>query len=392
LKAPCIGHFNERSYRNLCYNDLQPLYGLRLFRTVGGEPVKTFPYVHGKLVDGELQDGAIEYPVLTGLFMWASSAPVDNADDWVKVSALLLAPFALWVAYLLTLMAGRRALLWAAAPALILYSFHNWDLLVVAASVTGIWLWWKRRFGWAAVLFGIGAALKMYPIVFLAPLVLERWWARDRKGAVVAGGAGLATVVAINLPFALANGDGWFATYLFHKERFPNFDSIWWLGWPQWTPDQFNRVTTILLIGTGLFCLGVGIYEARRRDGIYPFLEVCGALLATFLLWNKVHSPQYTLWLLPFFVLLRVNVLWWAAYALADLAVYTGVFRFFYDYGQGNTDHSGWKTLMTYGVWTRAALLFALIFVFLRSRSSVETPVTISQEESSEGAATLATA
>ncbi|MEA2460757.1 MAG: hypothetical protein QOH90_934, partial [Actinomycetota bacterium] len=239
--------------------------------------------------------------------------------------------------------------------------------------------------------FGIGAALKMYPIVFLAPLVLERWWARDRKGAVVAGGAGLATTLAINLPFMIANGDGWLATYTFHKERFPNFDSIWWLGFPHWGPDQFNEWTTLLLLGTGLVCLGVGILQARRR-GIYPFLEVCGALLATFLLWNKVHSPQYTLWLLPFFVLLRVNVAWWVAYALADLAVYVGVFRYFYDFGQGNVDHSGWKTLMTVGVWTRAALLLGLIVVFLRSRPSWEAEATAPPAKPSEGAATVATA
>jgi uncharacterized membrane protein len=366
LKAQCIGHF-DRSYKNLCYNDLQPLYGLRLFSDTGE---KVFPYIHGSLVDGQLHNGAIEYPVLTGTFMWASSLPVHDADGWLRFSALLLAPFGVLIAYLLTLMSGRRALMWAAAPALVLYAFHNWDLLVVAASVTGIWLWWKRKFGWAGVLFGIGAALKMYPIVFLAPLVLDRMWEKDVKNAFLGGAAGLGALLAANLPFMVLNSEGWLATYAFHGQRGPNFDSIWYLGWPTWTPSHVNLVSGGLTVLFGLICLGVGLYVAQSKRR-FPFLQVCAALLATFLLWNKVHSPQYTLWLLPFFVLLRVSVAWWVAYALADLAVYVGVFRFFYDYGQGKLDSFA-KDLMTVGVWARASLLLVLIVVFLTSGTDVE--------------------
>ena len=371
LKARCLdGHFNERSYKELCYNDIQPLYGIRLFRDEGGVPEKTLPYVNGRLVDGELRDGAIEYPVLTGLFMWASGAPAGDADEYFRISAVLLAPFAVLVAVLLAQMARIRALLFTAAPALVLYAFHNWDLLVVAASVAGIWLWWKRRSGWAAVLFGIGAALKMYPIMFLAPLVLERIWEKDARGAVMTAMQGAGAALLVNLPFALANYDGWIATYLFHERRYPNFDSIWWLGWPDWTPERFNLVTLVLTATFAIGSLVAGFVLARRR-GHFPFLQVCGALLATFLLWNKVHSPQYTLWLLPFFVILRVHIALWAAYAVADFAVYWGVFRYFYDYGFQRFDSVA-KDVMTVGVWGRAGLLLILIVVFLTSREAIE--------------------
>jgi uncharacterized membrane protein len=370
FKSRCIGDFNAHSYKDLCYNDIQPLFGIRLFRDEQGTLEKTFPYVNGRLVDGELRDGAIEYPVLTGVFMWATGAPVDDADSYLRISALALAPFGLLVAYLLLRMARVRAFLWSAAPALVLYAFHNWDLLVVAASVTGIWLWWKRKFGWAAVLFGLGAALKMYPIMFLAPLVLDRFWERDIRGAMRSALAGIGTVIAVNLPFAIANFDGWIATYAFHEKRYPNFDSIWWLGWPDWTPERFNLVTLVL---TAVFAAGciVAALVMTNRDEKFPFIQLCGALLATFLLWNKVHSPQYTLWLLPFFVLLRVHVALWFAYAVADLAVYVGVFRYFYDYGLQKFDSVA-KDVMTVGVWSRAALLLLLIVVFLTSKEAIE--------------------
>lgn len=94
--------------------------------------------------------------------------------------------------------------------------------------------------------------------------------------------------------------------------------------------------------------------------------------MAAFLLWNKVHSPQYTLWLLPFFVVLRVHIGWWIAYALADLAVYVGIFRWFHDMGIHGMEELTWaKQLLIGGVWTRAALLLALIVGFMLSREVV---------------------
>lgn len=363
FKAQCLGTFNEKAFKNGCYNDLQPLYGIRLFSYASGAPERVPPYVEGRLEGSELVDGAIEYPVLTGVFMWASGALVDDGDSYLRVSALLLAPFAILAAYLLAKMAGMRALLWSAAPALILYSFHNWDLLVVAATVAGFWFWSRGSPILAAVMFGLGACFKMYPVVFLAPLFLEFFLAGNRRAAVRSFAAGIGTVVLVNLPFALINFDGWIATYSFHSQRTANFDSIWYLGFPNLSPDDLNLWTAGLTLGTGALVLLYG-WGKSRGTGVYPSLGVCGALLATFLLWNKVHSPQYTLWLLPFFVLVRVNILWWIAYAIADLAVYFGIFRWFFDQFADGTA----KDALVIGVWSRAALLLALIGVFLSHR------------------------
>ena len=366
FKAQCNGDWSTgKQYRTGCYNDLKPLYGIR------GMSEDRFPYVDARLDAGELVDGGIEYPVLTGVFMWIVGLPVSDVDSYVLLSAVALAPFGLLAAFLLARWAGRRALLWAAAPALVLYAFHNWDLLVVAATVAGLWSWRQGRSTTAAVLFGVGAALKMYPLMFLLPLALERWFAHDRKGARLSLAAGVATVVLVNLPFVLVNPSGWWATYEFHKLRTPNFDTIWssMPGFvPDFTPDGLNLVTLTLTVIT----LGAVLVAAQRRakaDGVFPFLQTCAAFLAAFMLWNKVHSPQYTLWLLPFFVLVRVHVAWWVAYALADLAVYFGVFRFFYDF-TGPTPGADpmWRDLMVTGVWVRAALLAALCVVFMRAR------------------------
>ena len=382
FKARCIENFPADAMRTTCYNDLQPLYGERLF---GPDGERVFPYVDAVAVDangdgsydlGTISNGAIEYPVLTGVFMYLSGLPADDPGSWLQWSALLLAPFGLLTAYLLAKMTAWRALLWSMAPAIVLYAFHNWDLLVVAAAVGGIYLWWKGQPIWAAVLFGVGGALKLYPIFFLAPLALDLWIKQDKRGAVRSALAGGGTLLAINLPFMIANFDGWKVTYSFHEQRGPNFDTIWCnirdncLSQP-WDPTTLNRITAVL---TGVFflaALGWG-WRRAKKEGVYPFLQVCGALMAAFLLWNKVHSPQYTLWLLPFFVLIRVNVLWWIGYAIADLMVYVGVFRWFYSFGVGEQSFPA-LGMMENGIWARAVLLLALFVVFLISKASHET-------------------
>jgi uncharacterized membrane protein len=317
-----------------------------------------------------LVNGAIEYPVFTGVFMWASGLPVTTVNSYLNLSALLLAPFGLLTGWLLWRMTGLRALLWAAAPALVLYAFHNWDLLAVAATVGGMYMWWRDKPLGAAVLFGVGGALKMYPLMFLGPLALDLLSRRDQIGALRAAGAGVATWLAANVPFMAVNFEGWYATYAFHRQRGANFDSIWQFGWPSWTPERTNLVTTLLLVVSFAVILGFSWLSARRAQA-YPFLQTCGALLAAFLLFNKVHSPQYTLWLLPFFVLLRVGAGWWAAYALADLAVYVGVFRWFFDVVYQGLDFTWAKKLLIGGVWSRAALLALLLAVFLAAKNAL---------------------
>jgi uncharacterized membrane protein len=367
LKAQCLAGFGGREFSHLCYNDIQPLYGIR------GVAENIFPYVNGGLAGSELVNGAIEYPVLTGLFMWASGLLVTADSSYLSLSALLLSPFGLMTSWLLWRMAGLRALLWAAAPAIVLYAFHNWDLLAVAAATSGFYLWWRGTPAWAAVALGVGGALKMYPLMFLGPLALELAWRKDLFAAARVALAGVGTWVALNLPFMIGGFDGWYATYGFHSQRTANFDSIWYFGWPEWSATRTNVISSGLLVSSFLLILGFSVMRARRSDS-FPFLQTCAALLAAFLLFNKVHSPQYTLWLLPFLVLLRVHIGWWIAYSIADLAVYVGVFRWFYDLTYKGIDFTWAKRLLIAGVWTRAALLVALIVVFLIARGALVRP------------------
>jgi hypothetical protein len=52
-------------------------------------------------------------------------------------------------------------------------------------------------------------------------------------------------------------------------------------------------------------------------------------LLVAFLLTSKVYSPQYSLWLLPWFALALPDLRLFVAFQLADVAVFVTRFQFF---------------------------------------------------------------
>lgn len=88
------------------------------------------------------------------------------------------------------------------------------------------------------------------------------------------------------------------------------------------------------------------------------------------MLLNKAHSPQYTLWLLPFFVLLQVRWGWFVAYLGFDAALFFGLFSWYQDLTEGQ-DFGIAKQATVIGVWGRAIMLVLLAIVFLRSRDAL---------------------
>lgn len=383
----------RRWNRDVCYTDIQKLWASRDLS------YHEFPYVNGEITErGKLEGGTVEYPVLTGFLMWFSSLFAENDAQFLASTMLFMAPFGLATGWLLGRLTRWRALIWAIGPPMILYAGHNWDLPVVACAVGAVavmhlgsspeWPVARRGF-WAAVLLGFGIAFKLYPGAFLVPLALyvltrgengtdnslprrERY---DRRSAITVFTSAAVTVVCLNVPFAVVGFQGWLASITFQRNRVldSGTNSIWYWGFRKlFAKDDpmFHAWTDLLspslvLLSFALACwLG---WRRYRRDGVYPWVQVSGAMLCGFLLLHKVHSPQYALWLVPFFVLLRVRWWWVASYLVCDIAIAYGYFRMIY---LGTVDASAAaksvnRLIMTLGVWGRPALLVVLFFLFL---------------------------
>jgi hypothetical protein len=88
------------------------------------------------------------------------------------------------------------------------------------------------------------------------------------------------------------------------------------------------------------FAVVVGAaWRARhRRNPDFPLWELGFLFLAGALLASKVYSPQYSLWLLPWFALIGVRPWLFAAFETAEVAVFLTRFswfgRLFHDLGR----------------------------------------------------------
>ncbi len=103
----------------------------------------------------------------------------------------------------------------------------------------------------------------------------------------------------------------------------------------------------------------VWVLKARREPG-FPRWTLGFPILVIFLLTNKVYSPQFSLWLLPWFALAFPRLGWFVAFEIADVAVFVTRFSWFGRY----TGIEGGFAGLPVGVFELAIAVRALILIW----------------------------
>jgi uncharacterized membrane protein len=362
LKAPCLEPWNDgRQYNLLCYSDVAALYASD-DRDRGLDEDRV-PYL----------DGQNEYPVLTGLTMWVAAVPSGSYQTFVVWNALLLTAAAAATAWALHAFTGRRAMWFAVAPTLLVYGLINWDLVAVALATAATLAYLRGRDGPAGVLLGLGAAAKLYPALLVIPFALGRRREDQAGDARRLAVAAALTWVAVNLPFALFGFDRWSEFFRFNSARGADWDSLWFIG-----ARPFGHVwdTGVLnvLSGVAFVAAAAGLWwAASRRPGFRPW-TFGFPLLVAFLLTNKVYSPQYGLWLLPWFAAALPSLRLFVAFEIADMAVFVTRFQFFAELSGEGPGLPLWAFELA--VLARMAVLVACVAFWVRaqSRDPAQTP------------------
>lgn len=364
-----------------------------------------FPYVSSQVDASGLPLGTPEYPTLTAIWIWLTGLPVASAHGFVIVTALTFLPIVALTTIMLARVVGRRAWIFAATPPLYLYALLNWDLIPVFFVSAALFVElalrdrippWTRALI-AGSLLGIGGAFKLYPALFVCPLTLAYLieagvpLARRLRDAACTAGSALAMLLAANVPFILINPAGWWSVINLQATRPIGGDtlSFWYYALVPWSAQAnpsvehtLNRMaqatTAIGLLVVVVIGLALGL---RRRH--MPWVQTAAAMACIYMVCNKVDSPQYTLWLLPFFVVLRVRIGWVIAYMAVDLATFVGYFRDIYMSSLGQLGATWAQFLLYVGVAGHIVLLPILAGVFLASaveqlrvptRSAVDIP------------------
>lgn len=282
-----------------------------------------FVYLRG-LSGGRLPyvDTPFEYPPLIGLvsgvLSLVSSGPVPFVAAWVAIVAVAAGCAGTLLA---RASGGGRVWWWVLAPQLVLLGTVNFDLVPTALLVAAIVLARSRRDALAMLALAVGAVAKLFPAAS-APILLLR--ASDRLRAAV-----IFTVVAalFYLPTALqphpsAAGIGFYAVGIRS-----NLDSIWGLAERLLDVVGVSNAGLVVLTSTlaGLALTYVGRVLPAALRASDPAIGI-GMATVALLLWSRLFSPQYSLWVLPLFVLLGLRRRTYALLAAADVGVFITIY------------------------------------------------------------------
>ncbi|GAB3220899.1 glycosyltransferase 87 family protein [Glycomyces halotolerans] len=355
-KYPCAGGgwTDWTQYTNACYTDIRALWGAERLHE-GAIPYRDHP---------------VEYPVLTGWFMGVlgqiayrvgNITGADGGTIFYHLNAVTL--FACGIAAIAVLYAirdkGTRtdlrgldpalaesastrprrpwdAMMLAAAPIVLVTATVNWDLFAVALAMPFFLYWQRDRPVMAGLFLGLAVAAKFYALLFAGPLLVLALRQRRLMPAIASVATAAVTWAVINAPVAALWPQSWLRFFELNSERPVDWGTGWYVvrgltGWDRLWDHEF--VNDAYLVLFALSCVGIAAvgYFAHRNapegEDVVPRLaQLCFLVVAAFLLFGKVWSQQYVLWLVPLAVLARPK---WGMFLVWQIAE-IGYFLAFY--------------------------------------------------------------
>ncbi|MCH7229693.1 glycosyltransferase 87 family protein [Glycomyces sp. L485] len=353
-KYPCAsgGWLDWSQYTNACYTDIRALWGVERLNE-GAIPYRDHP---------------VEYPVLTGWFMGVlgqiayrigNIVGADGGTIFYHLNAVTL--FACGIAAIAVLYAIRAdnrrtdlsdrevegtppdrlsrpwdAMMLAAAPIMLVTATVNWDLFAVALAMPFFLYWQRGRPVMAGLFLGLAVAAKFYALLFAGPLLILALRRRRLTPALAAVATAAVTWGVINAPVAALWPESWLRFFELNSERPVDWGTGWYVlrGVTEWDALWDHEfVNDAYLVLFALACVGIAAlgYFAQRgalpEEDVVPRLaQLCFLVVAAFLLFGKVWSQQYVLWLVPLAVLARPKWGMFLVWQIAEL----GYFAAFY--------------------------------------------------------------
>ena len=277
-------------YIHACYSDLPALFGTR------GLDNNAWPYTSN--------ENSVEYPVITGMVMYATSFVANSPVSYFNVNIFFLVLLFIATVLIVRKIRPEFAYLVPIAPAMIASLFINWDLWAIATMMLAIYWFDRKQYTNSALLLAISISTKFLPIFLVIPIAFIFWRESKIKElvkyvAIVAG-----TWIAINAPFALTTPTGWWRFYKLNLERGADWGSIW-LALQQLGVNFTNlNYLSILLLLIAMTSIAIVLFELKYTPTL---ASVAFLVLASVMVASKVYSPQYVLWLTPLAAIALTN-------------------------------------------------------------------------------------
>jgi uncharacterized membrane protein len=229
------------------------------------------------------------------------------------------------------------------------------------------------------VLLGLGAAAKVFPMLLVVAFVAGRFRGKEPDRGIRLAWAAAGTWIAVNLPFALAAPGGWWEFFRYNAARVADWDSLWYIACERTTGQTCTNTQLINLASLVMFVAWVAFVWVikSRRDPGFPRWTLGFPILVLFLLTNKVYSPQFSLWLLPWFALAFPQLGWFVAFEIADVAVFVTRFSWFGTYVGIDDGFAGLPLgVFQIAVGVRAVILVLCVFGWIRAQREAPSQAT----------------
>lgn len=274
------------SYVHACYSDIPVLLIDR------GLNSHQWAYSAGK--------EAVEYPVLTGAVMWATTwitiLDKNSLRNYFDVNIFFISILFIISVLLVWRMRPQFAHLLALSPAVIASLYINWDMWGIVTMLLAVLFFDQRRYSISAILLGVSIATKFFPVLLLLPIAVIFWRMASRKLLFKYVATVTGVWLAINLPVILTTPTGWWRFYSLNLDRQSDWGSLWHalsiLGL------NFGNLNNLSLIAL-LLLLSVLVLLVLEMSYTPTLAEVSFIFMAAALCIGKVYSPQYILWLAP---------------------------------------------------------------------------------------------
>lgn len=274
------------SYVHACYSDIPILYSARSLDS------HQWAYRGG--------NNAVEYPVVMGTVMWATSWLVSGDShslrSYFDFNAILIALLFIFSVLIVWKICPEYAYLSALSPGVVAALYINWDLWGILVMLIAIYFFDIRKLGLSAGLLALSIATKFFPVFLLLPIVFILWRRTDIR-TILKYLFTVATVwLAINLPVMLTTPQGWWHFYKLNLDRGSDWGSLWYSLSLLGVHLRFLNYLTILTLLIVLAAMVVFLLEIEQTPTL---AEMSFIIMAATLCIGKVYSPQYVLWLVP---------------------------------------------------------------------------------------------
>ncbi|WP_246060113.1 glycosyltransferase family 87 protein [Herbidospora galbida] len=338
-------------YTNFCYTDIYPLWFAR------GLNEGKIPYIQGE----------VEYPVgIGGIMELVRRLSFGDAVRFYDITVIIMGVSLVIGVLCMAALAGPTrkwdALWYALAPAVILSAYINWDLAAGALALGGLLAWARERHYLAGALLALAVATKFYPLMFLGALFLLTVRTAKWMPFLKMLGAAVGVWLLANGPVMLASFDGWKRFYTFSSERGVDWGGLWFFFQKyQWgVLADGEHLNLMAMIAVGVLLLGITILTlaAPTRPRL---MQICFLALAAFMVTNKVWSPQYVLWLMPFAVLARPKWPSLAVWQVTEVWYFFAIWLYFVGMDPNHSAQGIGDGPYFLAVWARALAVIALM-------------------------------